>query len=88
MRPPPRQTTPITASATSPAWMAARNTKYLAKKPASGGMPASENISMASTKAIGRLVRARPARSAISSTAPSRRRMASTQPKVPSVMTR
>ncbi len=25
--------------------MAARNTKYLAKKPASGGMPASENIS-------------------------------------------
>ena len=65
-------TTPMTASVTSLALIAARNTKYLAKNPASGGMPASENMNMASTKAMQRLVRASPARSPISSTAAGR----------------
>ena len=42
--------------------------KSLAKKPASGGMPASENISIASANAMPGLVRPRPARSSIFST--------------------
>ena len=68
--------------------MAARKTYHLAQKPASGGMPASENIRMVRMVAIIGLVFDRPARSLIFSTLPSLRRMARMKAKVPSVITR
>src|SRR5713101_9223462 len=60
--------TPTTASVNSPALMAATNTYHLAKKPAKGGMPASENSSIAKKNASNGLVRESPAKSLIFST--------------------
>ena len=76
-----------TASAIKFASIAATKTKYLAKKPARGGIPARENIKMVIITANMGCVDASPARSSMSSTMPSLRRIAKIQANVPSVIT-
>ena len=57
------------------------------KNPASGGMPAIENMKIARASAIIGLVRDSPARSSMPSTICSRRRMHKMQAKTPRFMT-
>ena len=66
--------------------IAATNTYHLAKKPASGGMPASENSSMAKKNASSGLVRDRPAKSLICSIGWPSRLIDRITAKVPSVI--
>ena len=66
--------------------MAATNTYHLAKKPASGGMPASENSSIAKKNASSGLVRDSPAKSLMVSTACPLRFIARMKANEPSVI--
>ena len=69
--------------------MAARNTYHFAQKPASGGMPASENIRIVRIVAMTGLVADRPGQVAdLPRHCRRLRRMARMKAKVPSVITR